>query len=265
MRKNRWPAPNKRLSRSDTAKAYPWLAVPRGHFEQLEERTLLSLDPLGGYSQVSPAWFAAAELSSSPQDTIAPSPLSCGSAGEDAGENAPGSPAAHRWVVRFKSDSLSNIGGVTETADLLKGGDVAFEVIRGLGLPGQVLVQTAGNDPATVEAALRTNPHVASFEGDAIIAGQLLPDDPEYGKLWGSNSPGQNGGTVDADIDAPEAWDISTGSPQVVVAVINSGVDYTHPDLAANMWTNPGDIPDNGIDDDGNGFAERCPWLEYPS
>ena len=60
-------------------------------------------------------------------------------------------------------------------------------------------------------------------------------------------------GTPDADIDAPEAWDLSRGSPNVTVAVIDSGMQLNHPDLAANLWTNPNEIPGNNIDDDGNG------------
>ncbi len=82
------------------------------------------------------------------------------------------------------------------------------------------------------------------------------PNDTYYGSLWGLHNTGQSGGTIDADIDAPEAWDISTGSSSVVVAVIDTGFDYTHPDLAANAWKNPREIAGNGIDDDGNGYID---------
>lgn len=80
-------------------------------------------------------------------------------------------------------------------------------------------------------------------------------NDPDFSELWGLENQGQTGGTVDADIDAPEAWTLSTGQ-DVVVAVIDSGVDYTHPDLIQNMWINTGEIAGNGIDDDGNGFID---------
>ena len=84
----------------------------------------------------------------------------------------------------------------------------------------------------------------------------VIPDDPSVGNLWGLHNTGQTGGTPDADIDAPEAWDITTGSNTVVVAVIDSGMDLSHPDLAGNIWSNPGEIPGNGLDDDNNGYVD---------
>ncbi len=85
---------------------------------------------------------------------------------------------------------------------------------------------------------------------------QAIPNDTWFGYLWGLHNWGQTGGFVDADIDAPEAWDIYTGNPNTVVAVIDSGVAYNHADLRDNMWVNPGEIARNGIDDDGNGWVD---------
>ena len=85
-----------------------------------------------------------------------------------------------------------------------------------------------------------------------------LPNDLTS-KLWGLHNEGQTGGKPGADINAPEAWQITQGdnSPNgPLIAVIDTGIDYTHPDLAANMWTNPGEIPGDGIDNDGNGVID---------
>ena len=80
------------------------------------------------------------------------------------------------------------------------------------------------------------------------------------GQLWGINNEGQTGGKVDADVDAPEAWALQTGATQAnggpLIAVIDTGVNYNHEALKNNMWTNPGEIPGNGIDDDGNGVID---------
>lgn len=64
------------------------------------------------------------------------------------------------------------------------------------------------------------------------------PNDPDFPQLWGLHNTAQSSGTNDADIDAPEAWSITTGNSNVIVAVVDSGADLTHPDLAANLWTN---------------------------
>ena len=93
-------------------------------------------------------------------------------------------------------------------------------------------------------------------EPDYRLSINLTPNDTYYDQQWGLHNIGQDGGTPDADIDAPEAWDITTGSSEIIVAVIDSGIDYNHPDLKANMWINPGENPNNNIDDDGNGYKD---------
>ena len=86
--------------------------------------------------------------------------------------------------------------------------------------------------------------------------GTLVPNDLDS-RLWGMNNTGQNGGTANSDINAPEAWAIHTGRADgPIIAVIDTGIDYRHPDLAKNLWVNPGEIAGNGKDDDGNGVID---------
>jgi subtilisin family serine protease len=106
----------------------------------------------------------------------------------------------------------------------------------------------------TLDDVEKTSP---TQENLATITPQATtPNDPAYPQLWGLNNTGQSGGTPDADIDAPEAWDIQTGNPNTVIGVLDTGVDYNHPDLVGNIWTNPGEIAGDGIDNDSNGYID---------
>jgi subtilisin family serine protease len=82
----------------------------------------------------------------------------------------------------------------------------------------------------------------------------VAPNDPRFGEQWNMNN------SNDADIDAPEAWNTQTGSNNVIVGVIDTGIDYDHEDLRDNIWRNPGETGDgkenNGVDDDGNGYKD---------
>ena len=80
--------------------------------------------------------------------------------------------------------------------------------------------------------------------------------DPLYGTQWALNNTGQTGGTSGADIKAEAAWNISTGTPSIIVGILDSGCEVNHVDLNANIWVNVGETPNNGVDDDSNGFID---------
>lgn len=116
---------------------------------------------------------------------------------------------------------------------------------------------------AVLIARLRADPSVEVAEPNYIrqLCDMRAPNDPYFARLWGLRNTGQavNGvtGTAGADIGFLTAWGLARPSTnEVVVGVIDTGLDYTHPDLVGNLWTNPGEIPGNGVDDDGNGYVD---------
>lgn len=133
----------------------------------------------------------------------------------------------------------------------------------------EVLEVPAGQDAGSAALQLRMNPQVELAEPNFLIEkSDLTPNDPSFDQQWALSNTGQSGGQFDSDIDATAAWQTTTGSQATVVAVIDSGIDFTHPDLTNNEWTNPqpsssGDlngwdyISDNGaiIDEQGHGTA----------
>ncbi|MES2597952.1 MAG: S8 family serine peptidase [Verrucomicrobiota bacterium] len=148
-------------------------------------------------------------------------------------------------------------------------GDGGATVRKRMPASGLWLVAFSEPQPDTVPRAIsrvsKLKELVLVVEPDHIMTGQATPNDSSYNQLWGMHNTGQSGGTTDADIDAPEAWDIHTGSRSVVVAVIDSGIDQTHPDLVANLWSNPGEIAGNGLDDDGNGYVDDVRGWDWVS
>jgi subtilisin family serine protease len=119
---------------------------------------------------------------------------------------------------------------------------------------------TAGIATCAAANSLETLPEVEAVSLNYTRRMFRAPNDPLFERQWGLHNTGQmallTNGTVGADIKACDVWETNTGSENVVIAVIDTGVDYTHEDLRDNMWINPGEIPGNGIDDDGNGFPD---------
>jgi len=120
----------------------------------------------------------------------------------------------------------------------------------------------AGGNIETSLAEIRKIGKVVYVEPNARVHLLATPNEPDFARMWGLNNTGQNRGTDDADIDAAEAWDVTTGG-DVIVAIIDSGMDLGHPDLAANLWVNPGEIADNGIDDDNNGYVDDVHGYDF--
>ena len=110
--------------------------------------------------------------------------------------------------------------------------------------------------PTEAVAQFADSPWIEYIAPNGSLAYDRLPDDAYLDRQWSLINTGLPMGTPGADIDAPRAWDLAFDAGDVLVAVLDSGVDYTHPDLAANVWINPGEIPGNGLDDDANGYVD---------
>jgi subtilisin family serine protease len=148
-----------------------------------------------------------------------------------------GQPAAARQVlVKFRPTTSK------ETLETL-----AFKLDASMntavGGAGTRLIESRSKDAAALVRELVARPDVEYAEPNYVAYGGVTPNDTQYAQLWGLKNTGQNilgvNGTPGADVAAEGAWNLSTGTRDSVVAVIDSGIDYNHPDLAANVWTAP--------------------------
>lgn len=144
-----------------------------------------------------------------------------------------------QYIVKFKQ-GISRTEGIS----ILSGYNISSaENFDSIG--ASLLKFNEGVSDAQAMETLQQNPEIEYVEPVYRVYATVTPNDPKYPLQWGLPK-----------IKAPQAWNIAKDSPNVVVAVIDTGVDYNHPDLKANMWKNIGEIPNNNIDDDGNGIVD---------
>lgn len=124
-----------------------------------------------------------------------------------------------------------------------KNGSTVLDKFAGLGW--QRVKVPVGKSTDAAAAEYLESGHVEAVQPNYYYRLLATPNDANFASLWGM-----------AKISAPQAWDVNTGSSNVVIANIDSGIKYDHPDLAANIWTNSGEVNGNGIDDDNNGFID---------
>jgi subtilisin family serine protease len=188
--------------------------------------------------------------------------------------------ATDRVIVKYKTDTMSTLSAlpsVMSTANADVGASVVADY-TGKGIPGMQVVQVSGVPVHDVVKEYTSNPNVlyaepdykiflspteqpvevAAVGDDLEISATRTPNDPDFRLLWGLKNSGGAPfyGTSGSDIKAPEAWGVTTGSSGIVIALVDTGVEYTHPDLAANIWKNTGEIANNRIDDDKNGYID---------
>lgn len=123
-------------------------------------------------------------------------------------------------------------------------------------LPSDLSVETALSYYKEQPEVEYAEPDYYAFVDDDNESPGIQTADPQFPVQWALNNTGQSGGTIDADINAVESWLIEVGNQTPVIGIIDSGVDYNHNDLNANLWNNSGEIAGNAIDDDVNGYVD---------
>lgn len=159
-----------------------------------------------------------------------------------------------RLIVRYRDGTTDARREQVRTAE-------GLQLVAKLGLPGVEVVKSTERQSVQVMERLGRSADVVYVEPEYRRSRMAGPtNEPLFGQQWSLHNTGQSvggfAGAADVDMNVPEAWAVTTGGADLVVAVIDDGVDLSHPDLAARRWVNPGEIAGNGIDDDGNGHVD---------
>jgi subtilisin family serine protease len=162
------------------------------------------------------------------------------------------------WVARASTSARRGAraaAGVDFSADL---GDRRFQVVE----------VRPGQSPRAAVRELEADPAVVHAERDGYYELDSIPDDPLFAQLWafqntGLGINGFEGAVTGDDIDVLDAWERTVGTPDTVVADIDGGYRFEHPDLADVVWTNPEETPANGLDDDGDGIADDVHGADF--
>lgn len=187
------------------------------------------------------------------------------------GEARPLDAAALTAATTFSPDRVivewAHSASQSDRVEARQGADATS--MRMLGSPlYQLLSVEPGQSAADVLNALRDDPAVKVASRDGYSSLDSVPNDPMFGELWGLSNSGLGvdgfiGAVAGADVNAPLAWDRTTGSPSTVIADIDSGYRFDSPDLGPVAWTNTGEVAANGLDDDGNGFVDDVHGYDF--
>jgi subtilisin family serine protease len=153
--------------------------------------------------------------------------------------------AANEVLIKFQQPAADDAQGQAKVAADIQQAQVTadVDVVRTVGSAGWMLFHSASNDVTTLMSMLTGAASVANVEPNWAHHVTVVPNDPFFSDQWGLQNTGQViwgvAGTPGADIRAVPAWNLSTGSPTILVGVVDTGIQYTHPDLAANVWSAP--------------------------
>lgn len=147
--------------------------------------------------------------------------------------------------------------------------EAGVEYAEDLGTRRFQLVETEpGQTPRDAVRELETDPAVVLAERDGYYHLDSIPNDPLFGQQWGLQNTGLgidgfSGPMAGDDINVLSAWNRTVGTPGTIVADIDGGYRFEHPDLANVAWTNTGEVPENGLDDDGDGIVDDVHGADF--